>query len=898
VSLVVAHALATVLWLAYAGGAVGSTAALLPLPVMVGAIAFAVRAARERALERGVREFWGGIAIGQAMVAVALVGAAFSQAMPGPRFPAVVAVVGTLAGQVAGFIALLRLDEAPRDRIDRAKLWLDVATVSVGGLIVAWYNLSLVREAFRPVFALMHVVAAGDLALILLASQVWQRATSRTRRLVLFLLTIALFVAFLTHVAEVMDVVRGAPLANWAIHGAPVVGALFALAGWLQRSGYASRRAYLSVPLPRGLAGAAWIPYLAVLPGFGLVLRVASEADAQPLQGLVLGSVVLTTLAFLRQGTASREAARTEAATAARESEARFRALVQHSSDVITITDPDGTIRWVSPAAASVLGYAPEALAGRRLDELVHPDDVAGVRQFLADLAAGPGAGAATAPSGAHKREWRLRHAGGSWLTLDNVGTSLLDEPTVRGLVLNTRDMTEQSVIKEQYMHQAFHDPLTDLANRSLFLYQVGHALARAQRQGQAVTVLFLDLDNFKTVNDSLGHAAGDRLLVEAARRLATCVRDSDLIARLGGDEFAVLIEDADLEREVVGIARRIGEALHRPFHLGGKEVFVSASIGIARTAGRETSDELVRNADVAMYVAKTRGKGQHVLFEPAMHTAALERLVVEADLRQAIEREEFHLQFQPIVALDTGEVYGAEALVRWNCRERGTVPPGVFIPIAEETGLIVPIGRWVLRRACREARRWMLDRGVAVRVSVNLSGRQLQEPTIVEDVRAALDESGLPPHLLVLELTETMLMQHDDVSMERLTGLKALGVSIAIDDFGTGYSSLSYLQRYPIDILKIDKAFVDAMLTGEDGPVLAKAIVALGETLRLYTVAEGIETDAQRGHLLALGCQLGQGFLFAPPLAADDFVRIMLARGIRPAAPPRPLRGVRAKAA
>lgn len=894
----VAYALCCVAWYGTRGGASGPLAAVAPIPPFIGAIAFAWRAAREHGLDRATRRFWALSAGATALVVVALLSAAVAQASPSALLPALGSIGFAVVSQVVLFAALLQLREAPAPGIERVKLSLDVATIGVGGLIVAWYLAGTVPAAQRPVVGLMHVAVAGDLALILTASIVWQRAASQTRRLLLFLYTIALFVAFVSHVAEVLDIVRGVPQVNWAIQSAALVGVLVAAAAWLQRAGLDWQAGRRVVLVPRRIAGASLIPYIAILPAFGLVLKAASEVAAQPMQGLVVGAVVLTTLAFLRQAVATRETVRAQTAAAAREGEARFRALVQHSSDIITIVDPDGTIRYVSAAAAPVFGYDPDRLSGRQLLEFVHPDDVEGAREFLAELAGTTTPSDVPLPGSARKREWRWRHAGGAWMTVDNVGTNLLAEPTVQGLVLNTRDTTEQNAIKEQYMHQAFHDPLTDLANRSLFLYQVGHALARAHRHGEPVTVLFLDLDNFKTVNDSLGHAAGDRLLVEAARRLSTCVRDSDLIARLGGDEFAVLVEDASFDVDVMQIADRIAEVVQRPFLLGGKEVFVSASIGIARTAGRETSDELVRNADVAMYVAKTRGKGQHVVFEPAMHTAALERLVVEADLRRAIERGEFFLQFQPIVSLDTGEVYGAEALVRWNCSDRGTVPPSMFIPIAEETGLIVPIGRWVLREACRVARQWMLDRAVSVRISVNLSGRQLLEASIVDDVRSALEESGLPPHLLVLELTETMLMQHDGVSMERLTGLKALGVSLAIDDFGTGYSSLSYLQRYPIDILKIDKAFVDAMLTGEDGPVLAKAIVALGETLRLYTVAEGIETDAQRGQLLQLGCQLGQGYLFAPPLAADDFVRIMLTRGVKRLRPPSPPSRVRAHAA
>jgi diguanylate cyclase (GGDEF)-like protein/PAS domain S-box-containing protein len=634
---------------------------------------------------------------------------------------------------------------------------------------------------------------------------------------------------------------------------------------------------------PRALA--RLIPLAAVFPSFGILVALAGDGEQEPLFGLALGATVLTGLAFWRQAAAARALLRSE--RTALDTEARFEALVRHSSDVITIVDADGAIRYVSPSMASVFGHDPAALVGTRLTALVHPDDALTAQQFLLELSrAAPADLGATA--GVLKREWRVAHASGGWMTADTVGTNLVHEPRIGGLVLNTRDVTEQSVIKEQYMHQAFHDPLTDMANRSLFLYQVGHALARAQRQSQAVTVMFIDLDNFKTVNDSLGHAAGDRLLVEAARRLATCVRGSDLIARLGGDEFAVLLEETRDVTEALQVAERVGTAFARPFVLAGKEVFVTSSIGIARTEHGETSDELVRNADLAMYVAKQRGKGQSVLFEPRMHAAALQLLDMQADLSRAIDLDEFFLVYQPIVELATGHVIGAEALVRWRSPERGVVPPGVFIPLAEDTGLIVAIGRWVLRRACREARRWTEERRVPVRISVNLSGRQLQSQEIVEDVRQALEESGLDASQLVLELTESMAMQNTDLTMARLTALKALGVAIAIDDFGTGYSSLSYLQRFPVDILKIDKAFVDVVEQGADGSVLATAIVGLSETLRMTAVAEGIETESQRQKLLSLGCEFGQGYLFAPALSTEEFWPLLLSRGARAAVAPR----------
>jgi diguanylate cyclase (GGDEF)-like protein/PAS domain S-box-containing protein len=547
-----------------------------------------------------------------------------------------------------------------------------------------------------------------------------------------------------------------------------------------------------------------------------------------------------------------------------RESEERFRALVQNGSDLITIIDRDGTIRFESPSIEHMLGYGVDDLIGANAFDLIHPDDAERVVAALTSVHVDR-----------HLREpvaFRFCHADGTWRWLESTGRIVDGAGGIHGAVINSRDVTERIALEEQLEYQALHDDLTGLPNRTLLLDRLDQCVARAHRHHESIAVLFIDLDDFKLVNDSLGHAAGDEVLVLAARRLHHAVREGDTVARFGGDEFVIILGHPVEADDAIVVANRIAIALAEPFVVDGRELPVAASIGIALATGEWANrDDLVRHADIALYRAKTKGKNTYDVFDETMHEAILHRIQLEADLRRAIERNEFVLHYQPTVSLKSGTIVGVEALVRWQHPERGLVSPAEFIPIAEETGLILPLGAWILRAACRQGAHWLAQSGDGARfsLSVNLSSRQFAEPGLVEQIADVLTESGFPAERLALEITESDAMGDAEATIHRLRALKALGIHLAVDDFGTGYSSLAYLKHFPVDVLKIDRSFIDGLGNDDADTAIVAAIVGMAQALGLRVVAEGVETTEQLAHLRDLNCDGAQGFLFSRPLPA-----------------------------
>ncbi|HET9227324.1 MAG TPA: EAL domain-containing protein [Thermoanaerobaculia bacterium] len=578
---------------------------------------------------------------------------------------------------------------------------------------------------------------------------------------------------------------------------------------------------------------------------------------------------------------------RRRAQDALRASEERFRALVQNASDMISILDPEGAVLYASPSHHRLLGHPSESFVGGSYLDFVHYEDrplVSNVLQCVVDL-----------PHENLTVEYRCQHRNGTWITVESTASNLLAHPSVEGIVLNSHDITDRKRAEERLLHDALHDELTGLPNRALFMDRLWQAMERSRREpDRLMAVLFLDVDQFKIVNDSLGHLVGDELLIEISRKLSSVLRPMDTIARIGGDEFAILIEGGHGVDDAVNVANRIHERLAAPINLGGHEVFITASIGIAVfTPDYEKPEDLLRDADTAMYRAKSSGRACHVVFHRGMHHFVMARLQLESDLRRAIERGQIEVHYQPFVDLGTGTVTGVEALMRWVHPRRGLIMPDDFLTVAEETGLIVPLGSYVFQQACRRVRDLQIKypEHRELRLSVNLSNKQFFQSDLDEQIAEALAVSGLDPAHLGLEITEGVIIRHAESASSRFSRLKALGVQLYLDDFGKGYSSLNYLHRFPMDILKIDRSFVSRMGEEDGNLSIVGAIVHLGHQLGMEVVAEGIQSLEQVAKLRGMGCEYGQGFFFSHPVDGAE-VEELITRAVHEWPSPVPFSG------
>jgi len=846
-------------------GTVGVALATLltPSTFLIAAVAAAraARSARTSVADRTIARFWWLVGGSNVAVTAGGVGLSLDLARDGTlRMTTIVPfIVATLL--LLGAVASLPFPTSSLG--NRTTVVLDLAIVFGAGALMALFLLSEVDsvgsgDANARWFQLCLAAAVlGTIFIVAKVALYGTRPIDSTAMRVLVGTTIVS--AVISGGLELVYAVYGvdpAPL------GLPLTGVGFVLAAERQRRALARGPA-----VPRRTRPYSVMPYVA-LAMFNAMLVYALVQHSAHISALVLGSAVLTALVVGRQIAAFNDNARLltrldASLSDVRRQEHRFRALVQNSSDVIAISGLDGRASYVSPGVESLLQIPAGQLLGASGADLIHPDDAHLFGAHLERMGANPGTPV--------KMSGRFRHANGSWRWLEILSTNLIADPDIEGVVSNIRDVTEARTYQEELAYQASHDELTGLINRSLFVRITDAALAESREAPERTVVLLVDLDDFKAINDRLGHSVGDALLVAVGNRLRGGVRPEDTVSRLGGDEFAVLLRDVD-PGERMEIARRFIGELALPLRAGGHELLVRASVGVAPGAAGAEAGELLRRADLAMYVAKGHGRGRCTEFDETMDQQASEHARLAADLSAAIERNELRLVYQPIVALPGGELAGVEALVRWTHPVRGQVSPGECIPVAERTGLIVPLGAWILYEACEQGAAWLRELGPAApgRISVNVSARQLGEPDFSAVVEQALLASGLPADRLIVEITETAVFDGGP-ALSAVAAMRALGVRVALDDFGTGHSSLGLLRTCPIDVLKVDKSFVDGVGQSIEQEAIVTSLSQIGTAMRLQVIAEGVETASQAERLHELGYQLAQGFHFDRPLPPQE---------------------------
>jgi diguanylate cyclase (GGDEF)-like protein/PAS domain S-box-containing protein len=771
---------------------------------------------------------------------------------------------------------LLYLDLGGRVRTVRA--WIDFTTVAIGFGALLWFTalspaMGMSREQLIANWSAVGYGIGDAIAIIAAAMVAMQITHWRGEKPIVWLL-VAMVVTLVSDLIWINAELREA----YVIGGASDVG-YFVFYLCMFASVYLQLGHRQPVASTLGLQGdlRGSLPIVALMVGTIAMLDDRLQLASGQSPWLVWALVVATLLVVAGQAFATREVVGLHREVATRRFDERLTELVRRSSDMIAICDADGVIRYASPSSEQLLGVAPGELAGQKLDDVLGPE-APHVREVFNEViraAHSEQTANFAIPQGEdEKRSYKM------------VIANLCHVESIRGVTLNIRDVSDATRLNDQLRTLAFHDSLTLLANRSLFSDRV-HQAIRHISDGMTPAVLFIDLDNFKTVNDSLGHSAGDALLRAFAHRLVHSTRAGDTVARLGGDEFAVLIDHAPNVEAAMAVAGQVLEACKQPFEIDGRPLRVACSVGVALADRVSNVERLMRNADAAMYAAKSAGKGHAEVFQPEMLRAARRRMRIENELSEAIEKQQFEAHYQPIVDMNSRHLVGVEALMRWRHPTRGLVSPGDFIPLAEETGQIIAMTQWIVDRACADLARLQRDvpHGAGMRVSVNVSSRYLNQGNIVDDVRKGLATHGLAPNCLILEVTESLLLENSERLERTFQELKRMGVRLALDDFGTGYSSLAYLHRFPIDIIKIDRSFVERLAGerpgagGVDAVALARAILSLAEALDLDTVAEGIEHDSQRDTLLELGCKTGQGYLFGKAMPVEEVLDAAVTR-------------------
>lgn len=846
-------------------GYVSAVSSVYGVLIYTGPCILAWRASRQPSLSPRTRKAWLFVAIAYLSFLIGESIWFYSESVLGIEpFPSW-ADVGYLMYYPLLLTALLLFVDRFRSVAERLNFWLDSSVVLIAGGLVLWYF--LLRPLDQPTLddpllaALTVAYPAGDLVLLVGILSLTLRPIVSTSRGTVYIILAGMVVNFIA------DFIFGHANINGLYQSGDPVDALFTLACFpVMIAAHRQRIVASRVARPQNVRNFQapkfyWVPYAAIGIVYSVLVALIFEQGSSQLDAVIVFCGVVAAVVVLRQFTFVRE--NTQTSKALTELNERIQGIYSASTDAIGLADFTGTMIEVNDSFLSLTGRSREEIIGKMQYREFVPADYLD-RSVTPEMAIGTGR-SVEYECEIERKDKSIRAIATTLYTVNDA----TGRPDAMAVVI--RDITERRSLEQQLTHQAMHDGLTGLPNRVFLRKRIDKALRRARRRNSQIAVLFLDLDNFKPVNDTLGHAAGDKLLITVADRLQSCLRGGDTASRVGGDEFAALIEDVDHEGDQLVVAERILDTIRAPIILDGKEVFVGASIGIALSdSGETTSSELLQNADVAMYTAKNQGRNSYVVYEQSMHEALVRRAELENQLRTALDRGEFSLRFHPMIDLRTNEVVAAEALLRWD-HPTLDIGPSEFIPIAEEANLIQGIGLWVLEEACRKVAKWNRDFGRDMSVSVNISSRQVHQSDFRDVLTNVCDASGLRPANLILEITESIILQNTDATVSTLNELRQLGIRLAIDDFGTGYSSLSYLQKFPVDILKIDRSFVENVGDSKAGAAMARAIVSMSQTLHLVTIAEGIEDLGQVAALKTLGCDWGQGYHFAHPLTSDE---------------------------